>query len=35
MDNDRYGRFATKLIAAGIWIAYRRELGTRQAGGRL
>jgi glutamate-1-semialdehyde 2,1-aminomutase len=23
LDNDRYGRFASKLIAAGIWIAYR------------
>jgi glutamate-1-semialdehyde 2,1-aminomutase len=23
IDGDRYGRFAAKLIAAGIWVAYR------------
>ena len=23
LDGERYGRFATKLIAAGIWVAYR------------
>ncbi|KQY08010.1 hypothetical protein ASD37_08580 [Mycobacterium sp. Root135] len=23
LDAERYGRFATKLIAAGIWVAYR------------
>jgi glutamate-1-semialdehyde 2,1-aminomutase len=23
VDHDRYGRFATNLIAAGIWVAYR------------
>lgn len=23
LDGERYGRFATKLIAAGVWVAYR------------
>jgi glutamate-1-semialdehyde 2,1-aminomutase len=23
LDDERYGRFATKLVAAGIWVAYR------------